>query len=173
MPSFSAFLRIRMEMEACTVEKPCPLGTDTEKPTAVCFVCTGNTCRSPMAAAVLNALGKGEYKAVSAGISAIPGDMISENSVSALKKAGIESTPDNDYENHRAVQISDELAERCDKIVAISKSHFMALICAFPQYAERITVMPRDIADPFLRGEEVYDECLRQITECVKEMFAV
>ena len=162
-----------MEMEACIAEKPSVLGVNTENKTTVCFVCTGNTCRSPMAAAVLNALGKGGYKAVSAGISVIAGDMISKNSVAALKKAGIESTHDNDYESHRAVQISDELIERCDKVVAISKSHLMALIYAFPQHAERITVMPRDIADPFMHAPEVYDECLGQITECIKEMFAV
>ena len=143
------------------------------KPTVVCFVCTGNTCRSPMAAAVLNHLSKGEYKAVSAGVSAITGDLISENSVSALKKAGIPCTPDNDYESHRAVQVCEELIERCDRVVAISKSHMMALVYAFPQYADRITVMPRDIPDPFMQSEAVYDACLESITECIKETFAL
>ena len=135
------------------------------------FVCTGNTCRSPMAAAVLNHLGKGRYKALSAGISAVTGEPISENSVLALEKARIPCTPENDYARHRALQICEEIVERSDKVVAISKSHMMALICAFPQYADKITVMPRDIPDPFMQGAAVYEKCLESITECIKESF--
>ena len=46
----------------------------------VCFVCTGNTCRSPMAAAVLNQYGKKyDISAVSAGLFPHVGDPISEN----------------------------------------------------------------------------------------------
>ena len=159
-------------MDVMISEAALSTGTESDKVT-VCFVCTGNTCRSPMAAAVLNHLGKGAYKALSAGISAVAGEMISKNSVLALKSAGIVSTPQNDYESHRAVQISEELIERCDKIVAISKRHMMALIYAFPQMADKITVMSRDIPDPFMQGEDVYKECLTQITECIREMFAV
>ena len=144
-----------------------------EKPATVCFVCTGNTCRSPMAAAVLNHLGRGGYKAVSAGISAIDGDKISENSVKALKSKGILSTPENPYENHRATQICEELIERCDKVVAISKRHMMALLYAYPQHAEKITVMPCDIPDPFMYGEQVYVRCLEEIVSGIKELFAV
>ena len=142
-----------------------------QTPITVTFVCTGNTCRSPMAAAVLNHLGKGRYKALSAGISAVTGEPISENSVLALEKAGITCTPENDYARHRALQICEEIVERSDKVVAISKSHMMALICAFPQYADKITVMPRDIPDPFMQGAAVYEKCLESITECIKESF--
>lgn len=142
-----------------------------EAPVTVTFVCTGNTCRSPMAAAVLNHLGKGRYKALSAGISAVTGEPISENSVLALEKAGIPCTPENDYARHRALQICEEIVERSDKVVAISKSHMMALICAFPQHADKITVMPMDIPDPFMQGAAVYEKCLESITECIKESF--
>ena len=147
--------------------------SDDLRPDTVCFVCTGNTCRSPMAAAMLNYLGKGSYRAVSAGVSAVVGDAISTNAVLALKKAGVPSTSENNYEAHRAVQISEELIERCDKIVAISKRHMMALIYAYPLYADKITVMPKDISDPFMCGEAVYEKCLAEITECIKEMFAL
>lgn len=149
------------------------VSADGARPITVCFVCTGNTCRSPMAAAVLNHLGGGAYKALSAGVSAVTGDVISKNSVLALKNAGIPSTPENDYEHHRAVQVSEELLERCDRVVAISKSHMMALIYAYPHMAERITVMPKDVPDPFMYGEAVYAACLESITEGIKETFAV
>lgn len=45
-----------------------------ELPTRVCFICTGNICRSPMAAAALNKYGKGKYRAVSAGLAICDGD---------------------------------------------------------------------------------------------------
>jgi len=146
---------------------------DTDRPLSVCFVCTGNTCRSPMAEAVLKHLGKGAYRVCSAGISAFAGDVITPNAVVALKNAGIPCTCENDYENHTASLIDELTVKQCDKIVAISGSHMMALICAFPQYAEKITVMPEDIPDPFMRGQETYDLCLEKITDCVRRMFAV
>ncbi len=147
--------------------------TQTDTKTRVCFVCTGNTCRSPMAAATLNHLGKGAYFAASAGLSAVTGDRISENAVKALENAGIKSTPENNYKEHRAIETSEEFLERFDKIVAISKSHAFNLICSYPTLAGKITVMPTDIPDPFMYGEQVYNKCLDTIIKCIKELFAL
>lgn len=147
--------------------------TEQKVPKNICFVCTGNTCRSPMAQAVLNALGKGRYNALSAGISAFAGDPIAENAVLALRAAGIENTPENDYEHHTATPISEELIERCEKIVAMSGSHYMALILHYPQYADRFSVMDPPIPDPFMQGETVYRECLDLIIKGIKEMFCL
>ncbi len=146
---------------------------DRNTPIKVCFVCSGNTCRSPMAAAVLNHLGAGRYKADSAGLCAAAGELISENSVVALHNFGIKSTPENDYENHRAVQADYAFLSQFDKIAAISKSHMMPLIMHFPELAEKITVMPEDIPDPFMQGQAVYTACLNKIVEGVKELFAL
>ena len=145
----------------------------SEKKTSVCFVCTGNTCRSPMAEAVLKHLSNGAYTVLSAGLAANEGEPISENAVKALKKAGIECTPENDYEHHRASNLTEETVRQCDKIVAISGRHLMALIYAFPQYAEKMTVMPTDIPDPFMQGENVYEACLESITDCIRRTFAI
>lgn len=154
-------------------EAPAKLETDTKAPIRVCFVCSGNTCRSPMAAAALNQLGLGSYEADSAGLCACEGDPISNNAVKALEELGIESTPKNDYKSHKARQAEPELLERFDKIVAISRSHMLSLIVNFPELAEKITVMPEDIPDPFMHGEQIYRACLEKIIKCLKEMFAV
>ncbi len=156
------------EMECAKISR-----TDTKKPITVCFVCSGNTCRSPMAAAALNQLGKGVYKAASAGLCAVTGDLISQNAVKALRAHGIENTPENSYESHRAIETSEELLERFDKIVAISKSHAFNLICSYPALTGKITVMPRDIPDPFMYGEQVYAKCLDEIIKGLKELFTV
>ncbi len=169
-------------MEELTVNKkldlnkilaePSPLG-DAEKPLRVCFICSGNTCRSPMAAAVLNALGKGKYIASSAGISAINGASISEDAVRALENAGIKSSPGNDYKSHFSRRVTEEILRDCDMAVAISGAHLFSLICAFPAYAEKFSVMKRDISDPYMLGLDEYEKCLAEITECIKEMFLI
>jgi len=144
-----------------------------DAPKTVCFVCTGNTCRSPMAAAVLNQLGKGKYRAFSAGLSVIAGDVISPNSVKALEKAGIEPTLENPYKDHVAVQINRQMMEMCDKIVGISATHALNLLYNFPEFSDKIIAMSEDIPDPFMRGEEIYCLCLEKITSCIKQMFAL
>ena len=154
------------------IEKPLKSG-DENAPTRILFVCTGNTCRSPMAAAVLNALGKGKYKAFSAGTSAFNGDCISDDAVWALEDAGILSTEDNNYKSHLSRPITEELLKDCDKAIAISSRHLMALLYAFPAYADKISVMKKDISDPYMLGKDEYSNCLCEITECIKEMFSL
>lgn len=163
-----------MESITVTEEAPKIIGADSEVPIRVCFVCTGNTCRSPMAAAVLNALGKGRYVAMSAGLAPNVGEPIAVNAVKALERAGIPSTEENDYASHRAIRIDDMMIKSCDRIVALSGSHFMSLImCTEPRDAEKIERMPNDIPDPYMGSEETYDKCLAAITAGIKELFAL
>ena len=150
--------------------------TDSKEmtPIRVCFVCTGNTCRSPMAAAVLNELGKGSYVAMSAGLMPNVGEPISLNAVKALEKAGIPCKKDNDYASHRARMIDELMIEGCDRVIAISKSHFVSLVmCTDPKDAEKIECMPKDIPDPYMGSEADYEKCLKEITEGIKELFAL
>ena len=169
-----------MKNQTVTIEKEDSLSAqllftdrDTERPVTVCFVCTGNTCRSPMAAAVLNHLGKGKYRAFSAGLSVYSGDTIAENSVIALEKAGIPSTLQNPYKEHFSVQINRHMIEECDMVIGITMNHSIRLLSGFPEYSAKISALPKDIPDPFMQGQEVYDRCLEQITESIKQIFDV
>ena len=141
--------------------------------TRVCFVCTGNTCRSPMAMAVLNHLGRGAYVATSAGIMADRGAPINAKARTALVNAGIESTPDNDYDSHTATQLNAGIMESCDKIVAVGAGHAMMIIQAFPLYASKVTSFDEPVTDPYGQPQEVYDKCLRDIISNVKRTFAL
>lgn len=133
-----------------------------------CFVCTGNTCRSPMAAAVVNHLGaeKGVL-AFSRGIAAAVGAPISRNAASALSAADIPSAGKNDYAHHRAMQFTEADFERCDGVFAISPSHANALIMAFPEYAGKVRVLG-DIADPYGGDLARYEACLGDITHALR-----
>ena len=145
----------------------------SDLPETVCFVCSGNTCRSPMAEAVLNYLGKGKYRALSAGTSACDGDGITWNAEKALKNAGIPSAGSHDYKNHRSRQITYSDIANCDKIVAMTGRHLIQLISAFPEAADKMIAMPKDIPDPFMYGEEVYEKCLDMIIDGLTELFDI
>lgn len=148
--------------------------TETEHDkTRVCFVCTGNTCRSPMAMAVLNHLGGSHYIATSAGIMADRGAPINEKARTALANAGIESTPHNDYDSHTATQLNAGIMESCDKIVAVGAGHAMMIIQTFPLYASKVTSFDEAVTDPYGQSQEVYDKCLRDIISNVKHTFAL
>ena len=161
--------------------------TDTQaRERLVCFVCTGNTCRSPMAAAVFNHLigstevsGVGDFerlisdrglRATSAGLCA-HGEPISKNACEALFRAGISSREGNDYKAHVSRPIDEEIMRSAELVVGISSSHAMSLMMQYPQFASKITCMPQDISDPYGGSAEVYRECLAQIQRGVEEIY--
>ena len=134
----------------------------------VCFVCTGNTCRSPMAAAVYNHLHRGEpTHAVSRGVAAHPGHPIHPYAVEALRKAGVPSTPGNDYEHHLSALMDEETAKWADELICLSSSHAMTLCCAYPAHAEKIRVLG-ELADPWGGTQEDYDRALAEIREALQ-----
>lgn len=136
-----------------------------------CFVCTGNTCRSPMAEALLNFYGAPHgIFAFSRGINADIGAPISANAADALKESGIEPKGRHDYLSHRAMQFKREDFEHSDGVFAISPAHAKALILAFPEYAGKVRVLG-DIRDPFGEDLDVYEKCLSDIKDKIKEVF--
>ena len=132
------------------------------------FVCTGNTCRSPMAAALYNA-GRGEDEpiAFSAGLFASEGAPISSGALTALLESGVAVCPENDYTKHEARNVSEEMMRDAKRVFAISASHAMQLLMRYPQYAEKIETLPMDVADPFGGNDAVYRACLSQLQFCI------
>ena len=170
-----------MSIAQPTLEKPTTEISDTPK--RICFVCTGNTCRSPMAAAVANALARKELEAFpeavrpmttprlvaySAGICAHNGDPIAENAVAALENAGIPAIDGLDYHNHAAHTLGDEEAEGYDLLIGLTREHAMSLLFRFPRLAHRIATFPSDISDPYGGSSEIYQRCLEQITQGIQ-----
>lgn len=164
-------------------------GRDGEenRPVRVCFVCTGNTCRSPMAEAVaayltearrlalpevIRELTVPEYEVTSAGLSALEGDPITENAVRALEEAGIEPVEgrSRDYHLHRAHRLTQADAEGCDLLIGMTPDHAFAMLMQFPHLAERIVTMPRPIPDPYGGDLAIYRDSLAAITAGVREL---
>ena len=126
----------------------------------ILFVCTGNTCRSPMAEALFNHIvNDEEYKASSCGIYS-DGSPISKNAKEALKEYGIDFS-------HTSTQVSDNLLYDADYIIGMTANHAQNLISMFPQYADKTYAMPIDIADPYGGNIDVYRNCRDEIEKCV------
>lgn len=121
------------------------------------FVCSGNTCRSPMAEGLfkkyLSDNNIESVEAASAGISAFPGDAVSENAVIAARKRGV------DISAHRARKINPEDILNTDLFVCMSESHICSLLPLAGE--ERLTAL--GVPDPYMQSEEVYESCCRQI----------
>ena len=157
----------------------------TDAPRKILFVCTGNTCRSPMAAALLNEMSRpreicsacGElcvaprFVASSAGLFANEGEPITPAAMAALQSAGIASRPDNDYASHRARLVSAEMVADADEIVGLTASHAMQLMLRFPEAASKISTLPLDIPDPYGGTPEVYRACLALLRRALQTSF--
>lgn len=143
------------------------------KQKTVLFVCTGNTCRSPMCEALFNALfsEKLSLRADSCGLSA-DGSPISQNAVTALIRRGIKSEGDNDYISHISKPVTEELIRNAELVVGMTNRHAMELMFRYPAYASKIHVMPKDISDPYGGDLAVYERCLAEIESALGEAFS-
>ncbi len=156
------------DTSALTLEKNA--GTD-ERPAPYLFVCSGNTCRSPMAAALFNYLfGKDGRRAVSAGLVAT-GAGISSGAEKALKDRGVPNTEENDYIHHVSHNVTREDIENARLVVAVTGFHATQLIMRFPEHATKISVLPEDVPDPYGGTDEEYAECLKTIEEMLTSVF--
>ena len=149
---------------------------DAPKGSRICFVCTGNTCRSPMAEVVANHLAKEkkiDLVAHSAGLYAVLGDPIAENAVSVLEEAGILPAPTEDYHHHTARHLGELEASEYDRLIGMTPTHVLELTMRYPALASRISCMPQAISDPFGGDLACYRECLAQIIAGVKVLLSL
>ncbi len=142
--------------------------TDIDALPLVCFVCTGNTCRSPMAAALVNAGGRA--RAVSAGLAPCVGAPIAPHAADALLLAGIPATENNPYTAHSAAPLTAELVARADKVVGMTGEHLLSMLMAFPAESGKLTAMPAPIRDPFMGSLADYQTCLADLQAGLTEM---
>ncbi len=141
------------------------------------FVCTGNTCRSPMAEGIfrkylaeklgcsIDELGDMGYKVSSAGISSSFGIPASPEAVRACAAEGI------DIAGHRNQGLSRELVDDSDFIFAMEPVHVQRIIDLVPEAQNKCSLLaePKGIPDPIGFPQEYYDGCAKVIAAAVRK----
>lgn len=131
----------------------------------VIFVCTGNTCRSPLAEGLfkekLQKLNIEGVEVSSAGLAAYAGDEVSANSVNAALNYGV------DISAHRARPLSPyELDDSL--IFCLGASHYSALAPYVDK--DRLFLLGKGISDPYGGTQEVYDRCAEEINQALDKV---
>ncbi|MFC5051718.1 hypothetical protein ACFPK9_14035 [Rubritalea spongiae] len=131
----------------------------------VLFVCTGNTCRSPMAEGFFRKAAEGNEKLValgSAGVAAYDGDTISPDTQNELAQRGAA------LENFRSRSVTEQMLEDATHVFAMTNSHLAMLTDAFPDHAAKCYLVcdfieingksGLDVPDPIGMGPRAYKQ---------------
>ena len=133
----------------------------------ILFVCSGNTCRSPLAAGIFNVLAERENLPVyaeSCGIMAFP-SRASELSIEIAAEYGA------DISMHTARQVNEEIMQVAKYVFCMTESQCLALRAAFPKYQDKIfTVADTDIADPYGGDRSAYERTGKELYNALKTL---
>ncbi len=144
----------------------------------IVVVCTGNICRSPMAEGLLaHALDAEtgslhDFKVVSAGVAASRGAPASTNSVTAMKKVGL------DISNHQSQPLTEELISDASAIFVMTETHRAIIQASFEPMPRHVYLlrefMPREadkeVADPYGGPLPLYETCRDEVVESIPSM---
>ena len=144
----------------------------------ILFVCSGNTCRSPMSVALcekllatrlgcpIDDLENLGYLILSAGIAAAQDDGASPMAKEVISNYGL------CLDDHRSQPLTETLLRFADQIYVLARNHREAILSFWPRVDMRLQVLRPDggdIADPIGGNYDVYLQCAREIENAIAE----
>jgi protein-tyrosine phosphatase len=153
----------------------------TDSARHIVFVCTGNTCRSPLAEALckkllaerlgcaVEQLPERGFVVLSAGVAAMMGGGAAAEAVEVARECGVDLTA------HRSQPLAPELAEKADYLVAMTAGHLLSLAYQYPDLADRCRLLSPegdDIPDPIGCDLDVYRDCARALARHLEGLVA-
>ncbi|MBL8892860.1 MAG: threonylcarbamoyl-AMP synthase [Planctomycetaceae bacterium] len=166
---------VRVDGDRCTILREGVIARKTLKRMAnfnILLVCTGNTCRSPMAECLMkealakrfhckpDQLSEHGIMVASAGVAAHDGNRASREAVAVMAKRNL------DLSLHESQAVTETLVQSADLILTMTNSHQRALLSYFPSAAGRTFVLSgggEDVSDPIGGSVTIYEECATQI----------
>lgn len=133
----------------------------------VLFVCTGNTCRSPMAQGIFNSLAEEksiDAKADSAGLMTANGIPYSENAVKACENIGV------NIKDGHSVSIQDVNLNAYDLLCPMTVSHAQALVNLGADKDKIMLLSADGISDPYGGDIKVYEKCCLEIKQAIEKL---
>lgn len=131
----------------------------------ILFICTGNTCRSPMAEAALRAELKKRkiawYTVQSAGVRAKNGNPVNPLAGQVLGEEKIPLSP-----KFRSRGITEKMLGEAFAVICMEEAQ-RALLPADGKITSFLELCGREIPDPYGQGEEVYRATLHAISACM------
>jgi len=148
-------------------------------PKHVLFVCTGNTCRSPLAEGLFRkaVAQRGDYRVSSAGVSASRGEPASRETLAMLKKRGVR------LDDFASRPLTADLLDEVTHVFAMTQSHLSALESRFPEHAGKFYLVCEfadipgkgvgtDVPDPIGMGREAYEEAAKTLDLAIPTIIA-
>lgn len=137
----------------------------------ILFVCTGNTCRSPMAEVILKHKRLDNVEVRSAGIYAMPNAEMSAHAQQVLYEANM-------THQHLATQLSITELEWADLILTMTTAHKDTIIANFPNAEQKVftlkeytsEVSGRNVVDPYGGSIGIYKETFAELTTLVEQL---
>lgn len=140
----------------------------------VLFVCTANTCRSPIAEEIFNKLNSDtNLRAKSAGITIVPGSFVTENSVELVKEE-----LDIDIQHKEAIQLNRNMLEMADIVLTMTNYGRDFIKNSYPDYKDKVfsiceyAGVTGEITDPYGSTISVYHKIYKELEDIIPRIIA-